>query len=282
LTLAYSSNRWISFSSSSLGTERDTNPNFWSAQGNCNQLLSHLHSVALSLHGSPYDDWSILCLCFARDTRSDNSQHHCSSHALTHSGMVFEDSDELFDIEEYDSCFICLPRGSGTGFLGFPSLSLPSLYSCSVTGFRTLSESGARFHIYQRRRFSFSDLPKSGSLNSTPNSTSQSSHPRSLSHTLSTPSGGIYPPSNGGEVSSTSLLYLDHKYSEPMRQLNFQYVHEEEVSVSQSLSLSHTHLRNHSKLNRCSPVSTLQMTPREEGEVEEEVVVGEGNPLHRL
>lgn len=33
-------------------------------------------------------------------------------------GIVFEDSDELFDIEEYDSCFGCVPRGSGSGFLG--------------------------------------------------------------------------------------------------------------------------------------------------------------------
>lgn len=33
-------------------------------------------------------------------------------------GIVFEDSDELFDIEEYDAAMGCCPKGSGSGYLG--------------------------------------------------------------------------------------------------------------------------------------------------------------------
>lgn len=33
-------------------------------------------------------------------------------------GLMFEDSDELFSLEEYDVLGLCLPRGSGTGYLG--------------------------------------------------------------------------------------------------------------------------------------------------------------------
>lgn len=33
-------------------------------------------------------------------------------------GIMFEDSDELFSLEEYDVMGLCFPRGSGSGFLG--------------------------------------------------------------------------------------------------------------------------------------------------------------------
>lgn len=33
-------------------------------------------------------------------------------------GLMFEDSDELFSLEEYDVVGLCFPRGSGSGFLG--------------------------------------------------------------------------------------------------------------------------------------------------------------------
>lgn len=58
------------------------------------------------------------------------------------SGIIFEDSDELFDIEEYDSCFICIPRGSGTGFLGWVFVPLPSLIS--------VREFSQVFELYQK------------------------------------------------------------------------------------------------------------------------------------
>jgi hypothetical protein len=34
------------------------------------------------------------------------------------SGLMFEDSDELFSLEEYDVVGFCFPRGSGSGYLG--------------------------------------------------------------------------------------------------------------------------------------------------------------------
>ena len=33
-------------------------------------------------------------------------------------GLMFEDSDELFSLEEYDVIGLCFPRGSGSGYLG--------------------------------------------------------------------------------------------------------------------------------------------------------------------
>jgi hypothetical protein len=106
-------------------------------------------------------------------------------------------------------------------FLHLPSLPSPLLTLLLLSGFRTLSESGARFHIYQQRRLSFSDLPRSGSLNSTPNSANKLSQYRPLSTT----STGIPPTS--AESSTSTSRYYDHKYSEPMRHLDFQYVNEE-------------------------------------------------------
>jgi hypothetical protein len=33
-------------------------------------------------------------------------------------GLMFEDSDELFSLEEYDVVGYCFPRGTGSGYLG--------------------------------------------------------------------------------------------------------------------------------------------------------------------
>ncbi|CAE7506673.1 unnamed protein product, partial [Symbiodinium microadriaticum] len=51
------------------------------------------------------------------------------------SGIVFEDADELFDVEDYDTTALCCPKGSGSGFVGF----------------RSMSHGGARFKVYAPR-----------------------------------------------------------------------------------------------------------------------------------
>lgn len=121
-------------------------------------------------------------------------------------------------------------------------------YVTTKIGFRTLSESGARFHIYQQRRPSFAE-PPSGSLNSTPNSATKSVQFRSGSSI--TPSGN---PSSGD-----GLIYYDHKYSEPMRQINFQYVNDEVCFFffTEILPLCLSTRRNHFVQHHYFPVEMI-------------------------
>ena len=42
----------------------------------------------------------------------------CDGICDSYVGIVFEDADELFDVEDYDTDAICCPKGSGSGFVG--------------------------------------------------------------------------------------------------------------------------------------------------------------------
>lgn len=91
-----------------------------------------------------------------------------------------------------------------------------------MKGFRTLSQTGARFEFYQVKKPSFNEV---NSSNSTPNSTSKINF---------LPLSGSIMGSGGNPPSGDGSYYYEHKYSETMRQLNFQYVNDE-VSVIKNM-----------------------------------------------
>eukprot|EP00602_Paraphysomonas_sp_CaronLab_P013438 CAMPEP_0185040418 /NCGR_PEP_ID=MMETSP1103-20130426/38441_1 /TAXON_ID=36769 /ORGANISM="Paraphysomonas bandaiensis, Strain Caron Lab Isolate" /LENGTH=432 /DNA_ID=CAMNT_0027579713 /DNA_START=709 /DNA_END=2007 /DNA_ORIENTATION=+ len=161
-------------------------------------------------------------------------------------GIVFEDSDALFDMEDYDMCMGCCPRGSGSGFLGL----------------RTMSQSESRFQIFQTRK-SFTEYSSTGSpalppqhisrqtrIVSNKPSNRQSSRPskplsvgqKSGMEVPGVPTRGMSGSSVGSLKGDMACVSYDHKYSETMRLGGFQYLHDEETLQSSPLFNSNDEL----------------------------------------